>query len=55
MNYEWAEEICGTIHREPNEWISFEQCSLIGHRIMVRCHHSQVKHRMVLKMWEEFE
>jgi hypothetical protein len=49
------EEICGTIFRGPDEWLSFEQLTLFRHRIMARCHHSRVKHRMVLKMWEEPE
>ncbi len=49
----WPEEISGTIYRDKEEWLSFEQHDLFLHRIMARCHHSRVKHRMVMKIWDE--
>lgn len=55
MKYYWPEEICGTIYRDSVEWISFEQSTLFTHTILIRADHSRIKHRMVMKIWEEEE
>jgi hypothetical protein len=46
------EDICGTLWRKSDEWVSFEMNFVEGYirvRIMARAHHRHLKHRMVLK------